>query len=57
MIIGTADQRRKLKSDNDTQLQITVSENVIIESRSEKLLVLIVNNELTWHEYLYGEKW
>ena len=31
--------------------------NTIRESKSEKLLGLIVNNELTWKEYLYGEDW
>ena len=27
------------------------------ESKSEKLLGLVVNNQLTWTDYLYGESW
>ena len=27
------------------------------ESKSEKLLGLVVNNQLTWTDYLYGENW
>ena len=29
----------------------------IVETKSEKLLGVVVNNELTWKEQLYGEKW
>ena len=27
------------------------------ETESEKLLGLVINGELTWKHYLYGEKW
>ena len=36
---------------------INVCGNVIEETKSEKLLGLVVNNELSWKQYLHGEKW
>ena len=29
----------------------------IVETKSEKLLGVVINNELTWKEHLYGEGW
>ena len=31
--------------------------NRVVETESEKLLGLVVNNTMTWSHYLYGEKW
>ena len=47
----------KKKRLNQELIKIDVCGKTIIESRSEKLLGLVVNNELTFKEYLYGEKW
>ena len=53
MIIGT----QRLRIANQTQnLFITVDGAQIPESGSEKLLGLVINNKLTWKEYLYGDE-
>ena len=39
------------------KVQIEVCGQTVVESKSEKLLGLIVNNQLTWKEYLHGEHW
>ena len=56
LIIGTAEQKRKLKNDN-IKIQIDVCGEAVEETESEKLLGLIINGDLTWKHYLYGEKW
>ena len=51
LIVGTSKARKqKLKN---KRITVTVCGNVIGESHSEKLLGLIVNNNLTWKEHLY----
>ena len=56
LIIGTTEQKKKLKNDN-IKIQIDVCGEVVEETESEKLLGLIINGDLTWKHYLYGEKW
>ena len=57
LVVGTRQLREsKLVSQNKV-LEVNVEGNTIRESKSEKLLGLTVNNELTWKEYLYGEDW
>ena len=54
LIIGT----KKLKSLRLTQpMTIKVDNLEVTETRSEKLLGLVINNELTWQEHLHGETW
>ena len=56
LIMGTHQQRQKLSNENiDTS--IVVCGDRVEETKSEKLLGLVVNNEFTWREYLYGESW
>jgi hypothetical protein len=55
LIIGTAQLRKSRLI--DSSIQINVCGQTVEESRSEKLLGLVVNNQLTWKEYLYGEHW
>ena len=48
---------KKLRSLKATEpIEIQVDGKTIVETESEKLLGVIVNNELTWKEQLYGEK-
>ena len=54
LITGTQQLRSKL-GDEDC-VRIEVDNNIITESKSEKLLGLVVNNELTWKTHLYGDK-
>ena len=53
LVIGT----NKLKSSKETQnkMKITVNNEEIAETTSEKLLGLVVNNSLTWKNHLYGD--
>ena len=39
------------------QLKVYVDGNEVEATHSEKLLGLVVNSEMTWKDYLYGEKW
>ena len=55
MIIGTKELRKKKLSD---QIQsILVDGKVVVESKSEKLLGVVMNNTMTWQEHLHGEDW
>ena len=54
LISGT----KKLRSSKLTRpMGIQVDGKLVMETRSEKLLGLIINNEMTWREHLYGETW
>ena len=55
LLLGTAQLRRNLL--NGVDFAIKVCDNIVKESQSERLLGLIVNNQLTWSDYLNGEKW
>ena len=46
----------KLESINKN-LVVNVCDNIIEESISEKLLGVIISQDLTWKHHLYGEKW
>ena len=56
LVIGTS-QWRRIKLANIPKLEVEVCGNRVQETESEKLLGLIVNNSLTWKDYLYGENW
>ena len=38
-----------------TAKEIVVDGKLVTESRSEKLLGLVLNNNLTWKNHLYGD--
>ena len=38
-------------------MEIQVDNKLVMETKSEKLLGVIINNEMTWTEHLYGETW
>ena len=53
LIIGT----KQLKASRVVnEAKSVVDEKEIVETTSEKLLGLVVNNELTWNNHLYGDK-
>ena len=53
MVIGT----RKLRTQKlHEEMQIEVDGKEITESESEKLLGVVINNELTWSNHLYGDE-
>ena len=54
LIIGT----RQLKASKVVEpMEIEKDVKKVQETRSEKLLGILVNDSLTWHEHLYGETW
>ena len=55
LIIGTSHLRRSLL--HGGTISINVCGSTVQDSKSERLLGLTVNNQLTWSEYLHGEKW
>ena len=57
LIIGTAQLKKSKLEDRDISISIEVCGQTAKESKSEKLLGLIVNNQHSWKEYLYGEVW
>ena len=57
LMIGTAKLKKSRLPDTNEKIQIEVCGQTVEETRSEKLLGLIVNNQLTWKDYLYGEHW
>ena len=55
LIVGTKQlKRRKL---GEGKLKISVDGKEVIETKSEKLLGVILNEKMTWNEHLYGENW
>ena len=57
LIIGTRQNRAIQLGEPEEKIKVTVCGNEVESSESEKLLGLIVNNQLTWRHYLTGEKW
>ena len=57
LILGTSQLRKSRIESKNVTFEINVCGNIISDSKSEKLLGLTVNNQLTWKEFLYGEKW
>ena len=55
LIVGTRDLRRNRLGDQPCS--ILVDGKVVTESKSEKLLGVVMNNTMTWHEHLHGEDW
>ena len=54
-ILKITTKEQKIK--NHENLEVIVNGHLVSETKSEKLLGLIINNEMTWKEYLYGETW
>ena len=55
LIMGTSQLRNKLL--NGLYVSVNVCGHNIVETESEPLLGLTVNNKLTWSNYLHGEQW
>ena len=57
IIIGTRQLRASKLIQNSNESKIRVCGSEVEATESEKLLGLIVNNQLTWKHYLVGESW
>ena len=55
LFIGTKKMRKK-KLGNQVQT-VSVDGKQVTETKSEKLLGVIINNHLTWQDHLHGETW
>ena len=55
LILGTKELKRSKLGDQVHS--IVVDGKTVTETRSEKLLGVIVNNTMTWKEHLHGEDW
>ena len=56
LVIGTREMRQSRLLNNNLRLTITVAGHQVEETESERLLGLIVNNTMTWHNHLYGNE-
>ena len=56
MVIGTKELRISRLHDQNKVISINVAGHDVTETKSERLLGLIVNNTLTWEHYLYGNE-
>ena len=56
LFVGTSANRRSKINQNNVSMDITIGDEIIKESSSERLLGLILNNTLTWKNYLYGNE-
>ena len=54
-MIGTRANRKIKLEDKNLKLKIKISGEEIEESKSEKLLGVVINNTLTWKEHIYGD--
>ena len=57
LVIGTSQLRRSKLEKVNRVLHVNVAGAVIEETKSEKLLGIIVNNDMTFKQHLYGEQW
>jgi hypothetical protein len=57
LVIGTRKLRESKFASSERVLQVDVEGIIIEDTKSEKLLGLVVSNDLTWKEYLVGENW
>ena len=55
LIVGTKELRKKKLG--DAVQTVLVDNQVVTETASEKLLGVMLNNQLTWKEHLSGESW
>ena len=55
VIVGTK-ELKKIRCEN-RELSILVDGKEVKETRSEKLLGVIINSKMTWREHLHGENW
>ena len=55
LIVGTKELRKSKIGDHVQS--ILVDGKRVVETRSEKLLGVVINNKMTWKEHLHGEDW
>ena len=56
MIVGTKELRQSKLANRNVQIKIMVDGCRVFESKSEKLLGVVMNNIMTWTNHLYGDE-
>ena len=56
MVVGTRELRRSKLLNQNIRLEIEVDSHKVVESESEKLLGLIMNNVMTWEHHIQGNR-
>ena len=54
MIVATKELHQSKRTAIDSPVEIIVDGCRVVESRSEKLLGIVMNNTMTWESHLYG---
>ena len=57
LVVGTKKLRNHKLESKNKKISVNVCDNIIEESHSEKLLGIIVSEDLSWKKHLYGEQW
>ena len=56
LIVAGTPQLRSSKLTGENKMSIIVDDETIHESNSERLLGLVISNQLSWKDYLYGDE-
>ena len=56
LVVGTKELRRVRLQAHNKVLSVSVCGQEILETKDEKLLGIIISNDLTWNTHLYGNK-
>ena len=56
MVIGTKELRKSKLISKNKVIKITVAGHEVVESTSERLLGMIINNTMTWEHHLFGNE-
>ena len=56
LVIGTKGKRNQKLVANNKVIRVEVCDKIVEESKDEKLLGIIISNDLTWKTHLYGNK-
>ena len=54
LIVGTKEMRKSKLEDYNIIIKINVDGHEVVESESERLLGVLINNKMTWEHHLYG---
>ena len=57
LVVGTKKLRNNKLESKNKKISVNVCGTLIEESKSEKLLGVIVSEDLSWNKHLYGEQW
>ena len=56
LVMGTPELRQSRITSRNISFKISVAGHDVSETESDKLLGIVINNKLTWHDHLYGNE-